>query len=1174
MASRREYEMLFQLNAKLGGNYAKTFRSAQAELVGIQKKIQALSKTQSDIAAFQKQQTAVENTRKKLVMLQQQYDNIQQELQETGNASSELKNKLLSKQRQLGNTTDALEAQSEKLEQLGGALRAAGADTDDLAASSAKLKRQIEDLRAEQDRVVSSIQSFGNQAGQAFSAAYEALAAAGIVTGLQSIMTYFAGCAQAAMDFESAMTGVAKTTDFTDEELVAMSDAIRTMSTQIPATTQELAAIAESAGQLGIHKESLLDFTETMAMLGTATNMTADEAATNLSRLANITGMSQENFGRLGSTIVDLGNNLATTEKEIVDMSMRIAGAGHQVGMTEAQIMAYSGALSSVGIQAEAGGSAFSTLISDMSLAVQQGEGRLEQFAQVAGMSAEQFAQAFETDAAGAILKFIQGLGDLSAQGRSAIAVLDDMELSDISMRDALLRAAGASGTFTEALKTASTAWKDNTALTTEASKRYATAQSQLIMMENAYQNLKAAIGEAYTPALQKAYQVGTQLFNGLAAFAQTNPALVNGFTAFAVVLGVVVAALAAYTVAAKLAAAASAMLSASIPGLNIIMAVTVALAGVTAAAASFATTASEDAVPSVEELTASARELNDTLEEAQSTYQDTTAQTMATADAAKSYLDRLVELESAQSMTEEQTREYNNTVALLLNLMPELSEQIQTNVDDFGNVAYVIDQGAASLYGYVAAYQQAAQQQASSDYLESYRTAYNDAYSEYYKNQIELSKATAQVTELENKRAGLLAQIQPLQEKQNLTQQEQDELYKLLNIDLAGVNRDLSKAYEVQDIYNSAVEESKAVLESAEQGLLDAENAMKNYAAEAENGAGATASTSDQIFALQGLLVNTKEQIDAQAQSYKDAYLAAYDSISGQYALWEEAAPVVATSIGELNTALSSQVDYWQDYNNNLQSLIDRSGEIEGLRDMLSSYADGSQESVNAIAGLAGATDQQLQTMVSNWQALQQEQGKVAGSMADLKTDFNTFVEEMLENLAAKIEAMNLSEEAAESAEQTIQGYINGANSMLPQVQAAYAGLARTARNALSPSGGGLTLNIPGYASGTQRAAPGLALVGEQGPELVYFGGGEQVMTAAETAALQARLSISGGEEALPGTGGSVHLGGVQVVFQITGAPAPEVVEDLRAYGDDFALRVLEVLENAQIDAKRGSMV
>lgn len=395
-------------------------------------------------------------------------------------------------------------------------------------------------------------------------------------------------------------------------------------------------------------------------------------------------------------------------------------------------------------------------------------------------------------------------------------------------------------------------------------------------------------------------------------------------------------------------------------------------------------------------------------------------------------------------------------------------------------------------------------------------------------------------------------------------------EYYDLQNA-LYSINGEIYTAEQSAKNYQKAMEEDQEAVAAAEEEIALAEAAVENLtAAMRENSGGAV----EQEQALQDTVVGTMEKVNELATAYQEAYEAAYDSISGQYALWEEAAPVVATSIGDLNTALSSQVDYWQDYNNNLQSLIDRSGEIEGLRDMLASYADGSQESANAIAGLAGATDQQLQTMVSNWQALHQEQGKVAGSMADLKTDFNTFVEEMQENLAAKIEAMNLSEEAAESAEQTIQGFIDGANSMLPQVQAAYAGLARTARNALSPSGGGLTLNIPGYASGTQRAAPGLALVGEQGPELVYFGGGEQVMTAAETAALQARLSVSGGEEALPGAGGSVHLGGVQVVFQITGAPAPAVVEELRAYGDDFALRVLEVLENAQIDAKRGSMV
>ena len=642
MASRKEYEMLFQLNAQLGGSYNKTFKAAQDELAAMQKEIQSLSKTQSDITAYQKQQTAVENTRKRLELLQQQYDNIQKEIQQTGEFSADLQNKLLAKQQQIEKTTSSLNRQTEKLDEMGDALKEAGVDMDDLGQSSAQLTNRIDALKKEQEEVAEGAQTFGNKASQAFSTVHEAIVAAGIATALKEVYEYFADCAQASMDFESAMTGVAKTTDLTDDELSAMSDAIKEMSTEIPATTEELAAIAESAGQLGIHKESLLDFTEIMAMLGTSTNMTADEAATSLSRLANITGMSQEDFDRLGATIVDLGNNLATTEKEIVDMSMRIAGAGAQVGMTEAEIMSFSGALSSVGIEAEAGGSAFSTLISNMSLAVQQGGDGLEQFADVAGMSASEFAAAFEEDAAGAIIQFIQGLGNMESEGRSAIAVLDDMGLSDIRMRDALLRAAGASDVFTNALQIGSNAWDENTALVNEATKRYATTQSQLTMMQNAYKNLKVAIGDAYTPALQKAYSVGTQVLNAVSQFIKQNPALVNAITAFVGVLGLVVAALAAYTVGAKVAAAASAMLTAAIPGVNIIMGVAAAVAGVTAAIAALATAAANDAVPSVDELTQAAQGMREAMDEANATYDDTVSSTLAAAGVADTYIAKL----------------------------------------------------------------------------------------------------------------------------------------------------------------------------------------------------------------------------------------------------------------------------------------------------------------------------------------------------------------------------------------------------------------------------------------------------------------------------------------------------------------------------------------------------
>lgn len=316
--------------------------------------------------------------------------------------------------------------------------------------------------------------------------------------------------------FESAFAGVKKTVDATDEELAKFKQSIRDMSKEMPSSAEAIAGVAEAAGQLGIKNENLIGFTRTMTMLGDATNMSSDEAATSLARLANITGMSQSNFDRLGSTVVALGNNLATTESEIVAMSMRIAGAGHQVGMTEAQIMSFSGALSSVGIEAEAGGTAFSSLISKMSLATQKGGEQLEQFAKVAGMSASEFKTAFEKDAANAIITFIKGLDKINKNGGSAIRTLDEMGLSDIRMRDALLRAAGASDTFSEALAIGNHAWNENKALTKEAEQRYKTLESRIQIFKNTINDIGISLYESVNTPLGDMVTAATNAANGL----------------------------------------------------------------------------------------------------------------------------------------------------------------------------------------------------------------------------------------------------------------------------------------------------------------------------------------------------------------------------------------------------------------------------------------------------------------------------------------------------------------------------------------------------------------------------------------------------------------------------------------------------------------------------------
>ena len=1194
MASRKEYEMLFQLNAQMGGSYNKTFKAAQDELAAMQKEIQSLSKTQSDITAYQKQQTAVENTRKRLELLQQQYDNIQKEIQQTGEFSADLQNKLLAKQQQIEKTTSSLNRQTEKLDEMGDALKEAGVDMDDLGQSSAQLTNRIDALKKEQEEVAEGAQTFGNKASQAFSTVHEAIVAAGIATALKEVYEYFADCAQASMDFESAMTGVAKTTDLTDDELSTMSDTIKEMSTEIPATTEELAAIAESAGQLGIHKESLLDFTEIMAMLGTSTNMTADEAATSLSRLANITGMSQEDFDRLGATIVDLGNNLATTEKEIVDMSMRIAGAGAQVGMTEAEIMSFSGALSSVGIEAEAGGSAFSTLISNMSLAVQQGGDGLEQFADVAGMSAAEFAAAFEEDAAGAIIQFIQGLGNMESEGRSAIAVLDDMGLSDIRMRDALLRAAGASDVFTNALQIGSNAWDENTALVNEATKRYATTQSQLTMMQNAYKNLKVAIGDAYTPALQKAYSVGTQVLNAVSQFIKQNPALVNAITAFVGVLGLVVAALAAYTVGAKVAAAASAMLTAAIPGVNIIMGVAAAVAGVTAAIAALATAAANDAVPSVDELTQAAQGMREAMDEANATYDDTVSSTLAAAGVADTYIAKLEEMEAAGVRTEEEHRQYHNTLALLCQVVPDLANYIDLETD-------TIEGGTAALRANTEAWKQNAMQQAYQEQLTALYSQYSAVLIEAEENSIGLTKAQYQQEAANKKYNDTVARMNELwneaaaeaeaynQEYYAMTDATNfltQEYYDLQN-SLYDINDEMWAAEQSAKNYQKAIEEDQEAVAAAEAEIALAEEAVQNLTAATQDGGDAATEAAAQEQELQTAITGVKEEINALVTAYTEAYDAALESISGQYQLWDEAAGVVATSAGTINSALESQITYWQDYNANLQTLTERSADIEGLSEMIASFADGSEESVNAIAGMAGATDEQLATMVANWQTLQTEQEAAAGSVADLKTDFTATMDELQAELAADIEAMDLGAEAAASGKATIQGFVSGAEGMLPQVQAAYSRIAQAAIDAIDAK---LEIHSPsrvmeekadmtwaGYIKETEALQPDVAeaMSGMAGAGVEAFSA-EEIQAVGIAPQLMAYLASYQAGNAISAESGAGGGGGSIVIYfepqyDLAGVTnAAELEAILAAHDEDMRELILEVLQEAGVDAAR----
>ena len=306
---------------------------------------------------------------------------------------------------------------------------------------------------------------------------------------------------KAAVDFESAFTGVRKTVDATEEEFAALSDGIKEMSSTMPQSASEIAGVMEVAGQLGVRgTDSLLQFTKTMVMLGDATNLSSEEAATSIARVMNIMGTSSEDVSRFGATIVDLGNNFATTESEIVAMTNRLAAGGKLAGLTEAELMALATAMSSVGIEAEAGGTAMTQTFNEIEKAVANGGEKLAEFARVSGMTSKEFATAWETSPITAIQSFITGLGKLDESGESAVLVLDNLGLTGIRQSNMLKSLGLASDLLADSIDTANNAWQENTALVNEANTRYETTESKLAMLKNSAVNLAASFGELLIP--------------------------------------------------------------------------------------------------------------------------------------------------------------------------------------------------------------------------------------------------------------------------------------------------------------------------------------------------------------------------------------------------------------------------------------------------------------------------------------------------------------------------------------------------------------------------------------------------------------------------------------------------------------------------------------------------
>lgn len=320
-----------------------------------------------------------------------------------------------------------------------------------------------------------------------------------ISKGLEAIKEAFSKCTEESIKFESAMAGLQKTAKLSDVSLGDMSNKIMDMSERLPMSSAEIAKLADEFAHLGLQKEAILPFTEVMIRMADTTDMSAYEAGKALAQLANVMGTSIDDYERLGSTILYLGMTSATTESNITEMGQQLSMVGALYGMSEADVLAYAAALSSIGIESAAGATAIQKLGNRMELMVGAGnEDQIKQYAEVAGMTADAFAQMWEENPAGAINEFVVGLGKINENGGSAISVLNNLGITEVRTQKTIAGLAAAGDLLTRTLENGQKAWAENSTLAEASGIVYSTTASQMTMAENAIQNAQIAVGDGF----------------------------------------------------------------------------------------------------------------------------------------------------------------------------------------------------------------------------------------------------------------------------------------------------------------------------------------------------------------------------------------------------------------------------------------------------------------------------------------------------------------------------------------------------------------------------------------------------------------------------------------------------------------------------------------------------
>ena len=1006
-----------------------------------------------------------------------------------------------------------------------------------VADSLNKSEQEAKEYGAAMIKAADDSEKLGDKGGNAISELESIIAGAGIVMGLKKIGEAFLDCSDSAAQFEASIAKVSTIADTSQVSLSTIESDIMALSRSTGQGAGDLTEASYQAISASVDTAYAVKFVDEANKLAVGGFTQQATAADVLTTAINAYGLAVSEATQVSDMLITTQNLGKTTVDELAQNMGRVIPLAAAYNVEMDNLSTGYAILTKNGIATAESTTYLKSMLNELG----------DTGSAVAGVLQEQTGQSFAqlTESGYSLGDVLTVIGDSVNGDTTAFNNLWGSQEAGIGAL-ALFNAGAAEfnstlGKMQDSAGATEKAYMTMTNTTEHAQKR----------MQNAFSNLGITIGSQLNPVISDLYNGVADVVDGFSEFTDEHPGVTAAITGVSVTLGIGTAALTGYSVASKVASAATRIFTAVLQANPLVKGamIAVGIAGVVAGVASF-TNVIKSNTDAVEDYNGTLEQCSTEIDNTRTAYENVCNMYGAESQAAQGLASKLETLNA-------QYQKGGGFAADYAQRLEESKEALTSFTTEYNSKMDEIDKdwqnGMVAVAQLEALSKQSELTNADLDMMSQYADYLNNTFNCNIEVDYDTGKLTgfdptninSQMVKIamDNRKQaasesvtsadftnGYLDGLKELKDFETEYKIVKDEITKSMN-DPGHANMTGYTMSEANEYFGEKIAEAQKVIDGYKNTAFEAFSIMGNPdgaeeflktiedTANAYNDLGKSAEEAQKAMtpeeAISEVGAVNEEQIKQFAEEYEKAYDSIRESLDGKFGLFEEASMNLENALSP-DTAIEnieSQIDYFNQYKEAVATLSDLELDSNIIEQLDPEQAVAFAQSFNGMN--VDEAKAKVSELNESFGELKNIKDDTAQTMLEVDEEISQGLDAIKENmdkpLDEMVEEMKLDSEAADAAKLTMDGYISQlkssgdtavqqAQSIASRITTALSvDVSSTVSNAAAAVRG-FTANVNAYASGTLSAEPGIALVGEEGPELVRFKGGETVYTADET--------------------------------------------------------------------------